>query len=112
MKTPILALALSFGLLAPSTLVSAQEAGNPRALAAACFTCHGTDGNSVQNIPPSLAGRGSAELYQMLKDFQGGKRPATIMHQQARGYTDAELKAIAAYFSSVKPTPARQPAKP
>ena len=47
-----------------------------------------------------------------MKDFQAGKRPATIMHQQARGYTDAQLQAIAAYFAAVKPAPARAPAKP
>ena len=83
-----------------------------RSLAGTCFTCHGTDGNSVGNVPPSLAGRPSAELFQMMKDFQSGKRPATIMHQQALGYTDAQLQAIAAYFAAVKPAPPRTPAKP
>src|ERR687895_515887 len=91
--------------------VTAQEIP-ARLLAANCFTCHGTDGNSVGGVPPSLAGRPSGELFQMMKDFQAGKRPATIMHQQARGYTDAQLKAIAAYFAAVKPSPARVPAKP
>ena len=83
-----------------------------RSLAANCFTCHGTDGNSVGGVPPSLAGRPSGELFQIMKDFQAGKRPATIMHQQARGYTDAQLQAIANYFAAVKPAPARTPAKP
>lgn len=96
----------------PISSVLAQDAGAGRSLAASCFTCHGTDGNSVQNTPPSLAGRGSAELFQMLKEFQTGKRQATIMHQQARGYTDEQLRAIAAYFASVKPTPARLPSRP
>ena len=60
-------------------------------------------------MPPSLAGRDRAELYQTLKDFQSGKRPATIMHQQAKGYTDQQLELIAAYFASLKPAPARSP---
>ena len=90
----------------------AQDTGAGRTLAATCTTCHGTDGNSVQGVPPSIAGRPSAELYQAMKDFQAGKRPATIMHQHARGYTDAQLQAIAAYFASVKPAAARAPAKP
>ena len=89
----------------------AQNA-SARTLAANCFTCHGTDGNSVGNVPPSLAGRPSAELVQIMKDFQSGKRPATIMHQMARGYTDEQLQAIGAYFASVKPAPAAAPAKP
>jgi cytochrome c553 len=41
-----------------------------------------------------------------MKDFQAGKRPATIMHQHAKGYTDAQLELIAGYFASVKPGPA------
>jgi sulfide dehydrogenase cytochrome subunit len=37
-----------------------------------------------------------------MKDFKAGKRPATIMHQQAKGYTDQELEILAGYFASVK----------
>src|ERR687884_306345 len=81
----------------------AQDPNAGRDLASACFTCHGTDGNSVQGVPPSLAGRNAGELFQMMKDFQSGKRPATIMHQQARGYTDEQLKLITGYFASIKP---------
>ena len=90
----------------------AQDAASGRSAAASCFTCHGTDGNSVDGVPPSLAGRNAAELFQAMKDFQSGKRPATIMHQQARGYTDAQLQSIAAYFASVKPSAAPRPHKP
>lgn len=95
----------------PCTPTFAQDS-SARALAANCFTCHGTDGNSAGNVPPSLAGRPGGELFQMMKDFQSGKRPATIMHQQARGYTDAQLQAIAGYFAAVKPASPRTPAKP
>ena len=85
--------------------VQAQDPNAARALAATCFTCHGTDGRSVGGVPPSLAGQGKNSLYQQLKDFKDGKRPGTIMHQQARGYTDQQLELIADYFSklSVKP---------
>ncbi len=81
-------------------------------MAAACDTCHGTGGNSVGGVPPSLAGRNSAELFQAMKDFQSGKRPATLMHQQAKGYTDQQLQLIAAYYAALKPAPARLPSKP
>lgn len=106
--------ALAAGFLLPvfAASVHAQDPHAGRNLASACFTCHGTDGNSVQGVPPSLAGRSSAELYQAMKDFQSGKRPATLMHQQARGYTDAQLKLIAAYFAAAKPGVARPASKP
>ena len=86
---------------------AAQDSNAGRNLSAACFTCHGTGGNSVGGVPPGLAGRDRGELFQAMKDFQSGKRPATIMHQQAKGYTDAQLQAIAGYLATLKPAPAR-----
>ncbi len=90
---------------------AAQDPNAGRNLAANCFTCHGTNGNSVQGVPPSLAGRDRSELFQMMKEFQSGKRPATIMHQQAKGYTDQQLQLITAYLAAQKPAPARVPPK-
>ena len=111
-------------LITPSTIglwlflsigcLSAAVAANVNAgrdLAANCFTCHGTNGNSVQGVPPGLAGRNSAELFQVMKEFQSGKRPATIMHQQAKGYTDVQLQLIGAYLASLKPSAAATPSK-
>ncbi len=94
------------GLMAGAALPAHAQDANPnaaRALAATCFTCHGTEGRSVGGVPPSLAGQGKASLYQQLKDFKDGKRPGTIMHQHAKGYTDAQLEQIAGYFAAVKP---------
>ena len=91
----------------------AQDPVYARNLASTCFTCHGTDGRSVGGIPPSLAGQDKNHLLQTMKDFKAGKRPATIMHQQAKGYTDQELDVIAGYFASVKGGPgATAPAAP
>ena len=84
----------------------AQDSTYARSLAATCFTCHGTDGRSVNGIPPSLAGQNKEYLLQQMKALRAGQRPATIMHQQAKGYTDEELELIAGYFASVKPGPA------
>ena len=81
----------------------AQDASSVRQWAATCASCHGTDGRSVGGIPPSLAGRPKSELVQTLLDFKSGKRPATIMHQLAKGYSDAQLEAVATYLSAQKP---------
>ncbi len=102
--------ALAAGAAAPAM---AQDAVYARNLASTCFTCHGTDGRSVGGVPPSLAGQDKNHLLQQMKDFKAGKRPATIMHQQAKGYTDQELEVIAGYFASVKGGPgATAPAAP
>jgi len=79
----------------------AQDAA--RSLAATCTACHGTDGRSVGGVPPSLAGRDKGELLQTMKDFKTGKRPATVMHQHAKGYSDEQLELIANYFAGVTP---------
>ena len=93
---------LSVASFCAPAAVLAQDAGAGRTLAAACFTCHGTEGNSVGGVPPSLAGRASGDTFQAMKDFQTGKRPATIMHQIAKGYTDAEIDALAGFFAAQK----------
>ena len=95
-----IALVVVFG--ASTFTVFAQDPNAARSLAATCFTCHGTNGVSVNNVPPGLAGQNKDYLLQQLRDFRDGKRPATIMHQQARGYTDAQLEQIAGYFAAQK----------
>ncbi len=73
-----------------------------RMLASNCANCHGTNGASVGGMP-SLAGKPRAALLQMLREYRDGKRPATIMHQLAKGYTDAQLEAVSTYLSAQKP---------
>jgi cytochrome c553 len=37
-----------------------------------------------------------------MKAFAAGQREATVMHQLAKGYTDDQIKAMAAFFASQK----------
>jgi len=37
-----------------------------------------------------------------MKAFKSGARPATVMHQLAKGYSDAQIEVIAAYFAAQK----------
>jgi cytochrome c553 len=81
---------------APSNL---GEAG-VRALAANCAACHGTFGRPAPGATlPGLAGVRKEELLAALSEFKAGRRPATLMHQISKGYTDEELAALADYFS-------------
>ena len=109
---PAIVFAVALAAVSFSQLSPAQDTLAARNLASSCFTCHGLDGNSVGGVPPSIAGRERGELLQVLKDFKSGKRPATIMHQQAKGYTDQQLELIAGYFAAQKPGVARAPSKP
>ncbi|THF65306.1 c-type cytochrome [Pseudothauera rhizosphaerae] len=73
-----------------------------RVWAAACATCHGTHGASAGGVP-TIAGEPGDKLYKLLQEFKDGSRPATVMHQHAKGYTDEELQRLAAYFSRQRP---------
>jgi len=96
----LLAVVAAGGLAQPAVAADAQYA---RSLAATCFACHGTDGRSVNGVPPSLAGQNRDYLLKQMQEFRDGKRPATIMHQHAKGYTNEQLELIAGYFASVTP---------
>lgn len=72
-----------------------------RSLAAACAACHGTNGRAQPGYA-SLAGVSQAVLLKKLLDFKSGARPGTLMPQIAKGYSDAQLAALAAYFSVQK----------
>ncbi len=108
MKPMLIRVGCAAALLAAgyAGVAAAQDPAYARNLSAACFTCHGTDGRSVGDVPPSLAGRNRGELLDMLKGFKTGTRPATLMHQQAKGYTDQQLEAIAGYFAGQTKGPA------
>ena len=87
--------------LGACSLASAQDATQVRLLASNCANCHGTDGKS-QGGTPTLSGQPKAKIVEMLQEFKAGKRPATIMHQLSKGYSDAEIDALAAYFAAQK----------
>ena len=75
---------------------------NAAYLASNCANCHGTTG-SAKGAMPSLAGQKKDFIIEQLKAFRDGKRPATIMHQLAKGYTDQQIEQVADYFSRRKP---------
>lgn len=72
-----------------------------RSLAASCAQCHGTEGRAAAgSIVPALAGRPEADTVQQLLAFKAGGRPATVMTQLAKGYSDEQIRQLAAYFAA------------
>ena len=69
-----------------------------RYVAANCANCHGTAGRS-SGAMPSLAGLQKPYFVEQMKLFRDGKRPATIMHQIAKGYTDQQFEQLADFFA-------------
>ena len=92
-------------LLAAAGSATAQDVAALRlkALAATCANCHGTQGRAIDGAAvPGLAGMPATYLVEQLKAFKAGTRPATVMHQLAKGYNDAQIDQIAAYFAAQK----------
>ena len=96
--TPRIALA-ALCLTGAATLSHAADPHLARNLAATCANCHGTDGHSAGGME-RLAGESRDTLLRKLREFQSGDRPATIMHQISKGYTDEQLELIADYFAA------------
>lgn len=102
-----LALALT-GLI--STLAFAQAEQNPdlakgQALAGVCAGCHGVDGVSPIPTQPSLAGMSWQYIAKQLRHFKSGQRDNAIMKGFATTLSDADMKALGMYFSSMKGRP-------
>ena len=81
---------------------AAQDAQG-RNLAAGCAICHGTEGRAVMDSGMTpLAGLGRGTIAQRMREFRDGRRPATVMRQLAKGYTDAQIELLDAWFAAQK----------
>jgi cytochrome subunit of sulfide dehydrogenase len=81
-------------------LLAGPASADPAPLAAqGCLGCHGPQG---LGIGARLAGRDAAELESILRAYRADQRQGTIMNRIARGYTDAELAAVSAFFAAVR----------
>lgn len=64
-----------------------------------CAGCHGTHGSSVGPATPNLAGMSKDTLIEAMETYASGERKSTIMGRIAKGYTKAEIEAMADFFS-------------
>ena len=93
---------LSLALIALAGSASAQTGTlQVRSMSASCSACHGTNGNAAAGMV-ALAGYDKPGMIKAMADFKSGARPATIMHQLAKGYSDQQIEAIAGYFAAQK----------
>jgi sulfide dehydrogenase cytochrome subunit len=93
-------IAITVALAAAAFAANAQE--NGRNLAAACAICHGSEGRAVTKDVIPLAGLPREHIATQMRAFRDGQRPATVMHQIAKGYTDAQIDAIAGWYAAQK----------
>ena len=105
MKHVLSSFALIAAALSSPAAALAQDAAalQTKALAATCASCHGTEGRAVDGSSvPGLAGLPAGYTVEQMKGFKSGARNATVMHQISKGYSDAQIEKLAAYFAAAK----------
>jgi sulfide dehydrogenase cytochrome subunit len=66
--------------------------------AASCTGCHAEKPNANTPIP-RLAGRDAGAMVAAMQAYRSGQLRATVMDRIAKGFSDDEIKAIAAWFA-------------
>jgi cytochrome subunit of sulfide dehydrogenase len=92
------AIALVFTLIGHAAAAGPADAP-PGALS--CSGCHPAP-RAAQTTVPRLIGRNPADIVAAMQAFKTGQNPATVMDRIAKGYSDDEVKAIAAWYGAQK----------
>lgn len=93
-------------LLVAALVLPGMAAADPvalrgAALAHACAACHGPDGQS-QGAIPSISNLPAEDFIAALQAFRAEARQGTVMHRIAKGLDEADIAAVAAYFTALQ----------
>ena len=101
-----LSLAVLLGLTATTTLAEEGHSDEPTRtgaeVAQTCAACHGEKGISSTGMYPHLAGQHASYIVQALKDYKSGKRNNQIMNAMAANLSEADMEAVAEYYSNMQ----------
>ena len=70
--------------------------------AASCSGCHAAGATSRPAPVSRLYGRDAGDITTAMTGFRDGSLPATVMNRIAKGFSDDELRAIAAWLAAQK----------
>ena len=90
--------------VAPAIIVlmlSTASAADVPLGAASCSGCHAASPRVDTPVPP-LSGRPAADIATAMTEYKSGARKGTIMDRIAKGYSDEEIRAIAAWYEQQK----------
>jgi cytochrome c553 len=105
-------LLLAVLLIASAPVLAASSAAPPTRLGL-CAACHGETGSARMPGVPNLAGQRLDYLRAALAQYRDGRRDVAVMRAAIGPLSDAELDALARWYSaqtpaaSVAPTEAR-----
>ncbi len=92
-----LAAAIGVASIVAATAASAE----PPPGAASCTGCHPAS-TRVSSPVSRLAGLDRAAIVRAMQEFRSGQRLGTVMDRIAKGFTDEEVQAIAAWYAAQK----------
>jgi len=98
MKALCVAVAVATVMASSLPVLAASE---PPPGAASCSGCH-TSGPAAASPVTRLYGRDAGDIMTAMTGFRDGSLPATVMNRIAKGFTDDELRAIAAWLAAQK----------
>jgi len=84
-------------------LVRSQPAMQPPSRLGLCAACHGSTGHASQPGVPNLAGQNLDYLRSALKHYRDGSRDVALMRAAIGPVSDAELDALARWYSMQSP---------
>ena len=82
----------------PASAAGQNPMASGEAMAWQCAHCHGTNGQEFLEAMPPLAGMPVEQFTKAMIAYREGTRAAVIMDRVARGFTDAEIDAMAIWF--------------
>jgi cytochrome c553 len=85
---------------APNT-VTASDLAAGKQKAADCAACHGAQGVSENPEWPNLAGQQRGYLASALQAYKSGARRDSMMADMAKGLSEPDMNALAAYYASL-----------
>ena len=90
-------IAAAIGLASIAAAVTAWA--QPPAGAAACSGCHPASARVTSRVV-RLNGLEREAIVRAMQEFRSGQRAGTVMDRIAKGFTDEEIQALAAWFAA------------
>ena len=87
-------------VLASSVLLAgAVQAADAPPGASSCTGCHAAT-KIADSVIPRIAGRKAADIATAMREYRSGALSPTVMGRIAKGFDDAQIDAIAAWFAA------------
>lgn len=96
--TGVLALLVVTGTGLAASADLNNEITRSQLMAASCQACHNAAG--AEHGMTNLSLLEEEMIARQMRAFRDGQRDATIMNRHAKGYSDEEIDALAAYFGN------------